>query len=77
LIGRSLEDFKLDRGTVMTFQEEIDALKSRIAKAEFERDTWGAAGRQEKYVAAYFLVEGLQLQLDQRLGQPIAEHARG
>jgi hypothetical protein len=51
----------------MTFQEDIDAIRNRIAKAEFERDTWRVAGLQEKYLAAYFRVEALELQLDERL----------
>jgi hypothetical protein len=37
----------------------------RIAKAETERDTWRAAGMQEQYLAAYVLVEALDLQLAQ------------
>jgi hypothetical protein len=58
------------RAASMTFQEDIDALKSRIAKAEFKRETWRAAGEQEKYLEAYFMVEALELQLDSRLRQP-------
>ena len=57
----------------MTFQEEIDALLSRIAKAESERDAWRAAGPEEKYLEAYFMVEALELQLDERLRR----HATG
>lgn len=53
----------------MSWHEDIDALKSRIAKAESERDTWRVAGVREKYLAAYFMVEALELQLDQRLRQ--------
>ena len=51
----------------MTFQQEIDELRSRIVKAESERDTWRAAGPQEKYFEAYFMVEALELQLGQRM----------
>jgi len=51
----------------MTFQQEIDALTSRIAKAASERDAWRAAGPEDKYLEAYFMVEALELQLDQRL----------
>ena len=51
----------------MAFQEDIDAIKNRIAKAESDRDTWRRAGSQEKYLAAYFMVEALESQLDQRL----------
>ena len=54
----------------MTFQEDIDAIKRRIAKAESARETWRAAGEKEKYLEAYFMVEALELQLDQRLRQP-------
>jgi hypothetical protein len=51
----------------MTFQQQVDALRSRIAKAESERDAWRAAGLEEKYFESYFLVEALELQLRQRL----------
>jgi hypothetical protein len=51
----------------MTFHQEIDTLRSRIAKAASERDAWRAAGPQEKYFEAYFMVEALESQLDQRL----------
>jgi hypothetical protein len=51
----------------MTFQEDIDAIKRRIAEAESQRDAWRAAGVEEKYLAAYFAVEALELQLDSRL----------
>jgi|RhiMetdeSRZDD1v2_1073273.scaffolds.fasta_scaffold439815_4 hypothetical protein len=51
----------------MTLQQEVDALRSRIAKAESERDAWRAAGPQEKYFEAYFMVEALESQLDRRL----------
>ena len=47
----------------MATQQDIDTLKRRIAKAESDRDTWKAAGQQEKYLAAYFLVDALDLQL--------------
>ncbi len=51
----------------MTFQEDIEAIKQRIAKAESERDIWRAAGPEEKYLEAYFAVEALELRLDERL----------
>ena len=51
----------------MMFQQEIDELRSRIVKAESERDAWRAAGPQEKYFEAYFMVEALELQLGQRM----------
>ena len=44
----------------MTFQEEISALNDRIAKVESDRDTWRAAGQQEKYLKAFFLLEALE-----------------
>lgn len=62
--------FNLRSAASMTFQEDNDALKSRIAKVEFTRETWRAAGDQEKYLEAYFMVEALELQLDRRLRQP-------
>jgi len=57
-------------GAAVTFQEDIDTLKSRIAKAESARETWRVASEKEKYLEAYFMVEALDLQLDQRLRQP-------
>jgi hypothetical protein len=54
-------------GGSMTAQEGIEAIKGRIAKAESERDTWRAAGMQEKFLAAYFALEALEIQLDDAL----------
>lgn len=48
----------------MSFQEELAALRERIAKAESERDRWRSAGSQEKYLEAYSTVEALELQLE-------------
>jgi hypothetical protein len=48
----------------MTFQDEIAALRARLAKAESDRDAWRTSGMQEKYLEAYLLVEALELQLD-------------
>ena len=53
----------------MTFEQDIDAMKQRLAKAESDRDTWQRAGEQEKFLATYFLVEALELQLEERLRQ--------
>lgn len=52
-----------------TLQEDIDALRNRIAKVESERDAWKASGLEEKYLEAYFMVEALELQLAQRRQQ--------
>jgi hypothetical protein len=49
----------------MTHDEDIDSFKVRIARAESQRDAWRAAGMEEKYLEAYFLVEALELQLDE------------
>jgi len=51
----------------MTQQERISELEARIAKAEADRDLWQAAGRQENYLAAYLMIEALQVQLDEVL----------
>lgn len=60
------------RKTIMTPQEDIATLERRLAKAEADCDAWRVAGRQEKYLEAYFMVEALQQQLDEqlRLRQP-------
>jgi hypothetical protein len=57
----------------MTFQQEIDAFKLRIAQAEARRDGWRAAGDREKYLEAYFMVEAMELLLDERLRRHAAE----
>ena len=49
----------------MTFPAEIGALKSRLAAAEFRRDTWKAERSQEHYLEACSLVDALTLQLGQ------------
>ena len=59
----------------MTFQDDIDSFKSRIAKAESDRDAWRVAGPEEKYLEAYFMVEALELQLDERLRRRAAGEA--
>jgi hypothetical protein len=51
----------------MMLLDDIEALRKRLAKAEVDRDTWRSAGPQDKYLAAYFAVEALELQLDERL----------
>jgi hypothetical protein len=61
----------------MTFKEDIDSFKERIAKAESERNAWRVAGREEKYLEAYFMVEALELQLDERLRRHTADKAQG
>ena|SRR5690242_12163968 len=43
----------------------IAELRARLARAESERDTWRAAGRQENYLEAYSMVEWLAMQLEQ------------
>ena len=54
----------------MTLLVDVDALKTRLARALSERDAWRAAGLQEKYLEAYSMVEALELQLEKRLRQP-------
>lgn len=53
----------------MTFQEDIASIKPRLSKAQSDRDAWRAAGREEKYLEAYFMVEALELQLSARQRQ--------
>ena len=48
----------------MSFDQEIIALRMRIAKAESQRDGWRVSGMQEKYLEAYSMVEALELQMD-------------
>ncbi|HSV69392.1 MAG TPA: hypothetical protein VLI72_04720 [Methylibium sp.] len=48
------------------------ALRVRLAKAQADRDTWRVAGLQDQYLTAYFLVEALELQIEQLLLEPEA-----
>jgi hypothetical protein len=57
----------------MTFQEDMDSFKTRMSQAESQRDAWRAAGCQEKYLESYFMVEALELELDERLRRHAAE----
>lgn len=49
----------------MTFDAAIAAIKPRLAKAESERETWRAAGTQEKYLESCSMVDALALELEQ------------
>jgi hypothetical protein len=49
--------------------DAIAALRAHLAKAQADRDIWRVAGLHEQYLAAYFRVEALQLQIEQLLLQ--------
>lgn len=51
----------------MTFQQDIAAIRDRMAEAD--RDAWWAAGLREQHLKACGLVDMLERQLDERLGQ--------
>ena len=55
------------QAALAALHDDIAAIKSRIAKTEKDRDAWKMSGLNEKYLEAYFLVEALELQLDERL----------
>lgn len=48
----------------MSADEEVTVLQERLTQAESARDAWRAAGRQEKYEEAYFIVEAIQNQIE-------------
>ena len=52
-----------------TFREEVASFRQRLAEAKATRDAWRDAGDRERYLHAYFDVEGMELLLDQRLRQ--------
>lgn len=65
----------------MTIDINLATLQRRIAKAEADRDTWRASGRQENYLEACSMVDALNLQLDlertvQRLDAEFAANAK-
>jgi hypothetical protein len=53
-------------------QQDITSIVQRIARAEAKRDAWRAAGNHEKYLEAYFDIEGLELLLERQLQQGAA-----
>lgn len=60
----------------MTLNEEITALRNRIAKAESDRDTWRMSGMQDNYLEAYSRVEALELQLERLRQEGLRASAR-
>lgn len=58
-------------------EESTAELTARLEKAEADRDAWKAAGRQERYLEAYFLAEGLQSLLFERMRRQHAAHPLG
>ena len=49
----------------MILHDEIATLRAVIARREAERDAMRASGRQEKYLAAYRVVDSLEQRLEQ------------
>jgi len=55
----------------MSHNEEIANIRTRLAKAEQDRESWRATGMQEKYLEAYSMVEALELELDRLRAQGV------
>ena len=55
------------QGSVIALQDDIAAMRCRIARAEVDRDTWKMSGSSERYLEGFFLVDALELQLDAML----------
>lgn len=51
----------------MTFEEDVAALERHIESEEAKRDSWRAAGSQERYMEACSMVDALELQLEKLL----------
>lgn len=47
----------------MNHDDQMAALRARLARAEAERDTWRSTRMQENYLEAYSRVEALSLEL--------------
>lgn len=60
----------------MTLQEEIAAVRARIARAQAERDRWQAAGMQEKYLEAHAELEALETELERLRQEGLQATAR-
>lgn len=67
LASRLLLDVWAGTGAPMTIQQDIDALRARVQKAQIDCEAWRLTGTKEKYLEAYFLVEALTSQLDEYL----------
>jgi hypothetical protein len=73
LASRLLTEAWFGAATPMTIQQDVDALRARMDKVQLECDAWYAAGRKEKYLESYFLLEALSRQLDECLKHLPAE----
>ncbi|MCE4558240.1 hypothetical protein [Pelomonas cellulosilytica] len=60
----------------MTFEQEVNSLKQRIARAEHARDRLRASGDQEQYMQACSMVSALDLQLESLLDTQPREEER-
>lgn len=60
----------------MILHDEIALLRACIAKRETERAAMRASGRQEKYLAAFCVIESLELQLEQLRQQGLRNSMR-
>ena len=58
----------------MSYQDDIAALTSRLRKAEAELQVWRAAGMQERYLEAYFLVDSLETEMLERMRRERTDH---
>ena len=56
----------------MSSAEDIAAMRSRLAKAEHDRDTFLAAGMPERHLEACSMVDALELQLQRQYGAALA-----
>ena len=48
----------------MSFNDDIAAIRVRLASARSAREAWRACGRLQKYVEGHFLVASLEAELE-------------
>ncbi len=55
----------------MNRQEEIDRLRQRVADARSDCEAWRKSGPEDRYHEAYVNAKALELELDEKLFQPV------
>ena len=61
----------------MSFDQDIAGVRTRIAKAESDRDHWRTSGRQVKYLESCSRVDALEIELDLLRKKRLESAARG
>ena len=60
----------------MSFNNDIAAIRTRLASARSAREGWRVSGSQQKYVEGHFLVASLEAELERLRQQGLRSLAR-